>query len=78
MNISKKNLTVVMGLEKIIEELKLDVTNAELQKHLTEMAKAYNLKIEDIKERVKDNYDGIKTFILQEKVFDELIKLNTK
>jgi trigger factor len=76
--IAKRNLTIVMALEKIIEELKLEVTQSELQSHLNKMGKMYNLKDAEIKQRIKDNYEGVKTFILQEKVFDELIKLNTK
>ncbi|MDR0985988.1 MAG: trigger factor [Mycoplasmataceae bacterium] len=75
---AKNNLTLVMSLEKIIEDLKLDVSQKELNDHLEKMTKIYGMKLEDLKARLNNNFEGIKTFILQEKVFDKLIELNTK
>jgi trigger factor len=73
-----KNLTLVIALEKIIEQLKLEVSDKELDSHFEKMSKAYGMKVEDIKARFNNNLDNIKTFILQEKVFDKLIELNKK
>jgi trigger factor len=73
---AQNNLKLVVALEKIIEELKLDVSQSELDEHLSKMAKVYNTDVESIKTRFNNNFDGIRTFILQEKVFDKLIDLN--
>ncbi|GHU47200.1 trigger factor [Bacilli bacterium] len=73
-----KNLTLVMALEKIIEELKLEVTDKELNTHFEKMSQVYGTKVDDIKARFNNNFDNIKTFILQEKVFDRLIELNNQ
>jgi trigger factor len=73
---AQKNLKLVVTLEKIISELKLEVSQSELDEHLNKMAKVYGMTIDAIKERFQNNFEGIKTFILQEKVFDKLIDLN--
>ncbi|GHU30771.1 hypothetical protein FACS1894166_01030 [Bacilli bacterium] len=75
---ANKNLILVIALEKIIEELKLEVSDKELNTHFEKMSKVYATKVEDIKARFNNNFDNIKTFILQEKVFDKLIELNSK
>jgi FKBP-type peptidyl-prolyl cis-trans isomerase (trigger factor) len=73
---AEKNLQLVMGIEKIIDELKVEVSDEELNEHFQKMARVYGTTIDSIKERLNNNFDGIKTFILQEKVFDELIAIN--
>lgn len=73
---AQKNLKLVVSLEKIISELKLEVSQNELDEHLNKMAKVYGMTIDTIKERFQNNLEGINTFILQEKVFDKLIDLN--
>jgi FKBP-type peptidyl-prolyl cis-trans isomerase (trigger factor) len=73
---SQKNLHLVIGIEKIIEELKIDITDKELDEHFTKMAKLYGTNVNDIKQRLQNNFEGVKTFLLQEKTFDKLIELN--
>ncbi|MDR1012941.1 MAG: hypothetical protein LBL38_01575, partial [Lactobacillales bacterium] len=71
-----KNLQLVIGIEKIIDELKIDISEKETEEHLTKMAKIYGMTLDMLKQRFNNNYDGIKTVLIQEKVFDELIKIN--
>jgi trigger factor len=75
---AKKNLVLVIAIEKIIEESKIEISDSEFESHLAKMAKMYNLKVEEIKQRMNNNFDGVKTFLLQEKVFDHLIEINSK
>lgn len=71
-----KNLHLVIGIEKIIDDLKIDTTEADLNNHLEKMARAYAISVDQIKQKLNNNFDGIKTFILQEKMFDKLIEIN--
>jgi trigger factor len=75
--VASKNLTLVIAIEKIITELKLTITQDEIDDHINKIAKVYNISIEDVKNRMNNNFDGIKTFLLQEKVFDKLIEMNS-
>jgi FKBP-type peptidyl-prolyl cis-trans isomerase (trigger factor) len=75
--VAQKNLTLVIAIEKIITELKLTITQSEIDEHINKIAKVYNITVEDVKNRMNNNFDGIKTFLLQEKVFDELIEMNS-
>jgi trigger factor len=77
-DMAKKNLVLVIAIEKIVEQSKIEITDKELESHLEKMAKVYNLKVDEIKKRMNNNYDGIKTFLIQEKVFDHLIEINTE
>jgi FKBP-type peptidyl-prolyl cis-trans isomerase (trigger factor) len=71
-----KNLQLVIGIEKIIDELKIDISEKETEEHLTKMAKVYGMTLDMLKQRLNNNYDGIKTVLIQEKVFDKLIEIN--
>jgi FKBP-type peptidyl-prolyl cis-trans isomerase (trigger factor) len=73
---AEKNLHLIIGIEKIIDELKIEVSADELNKHLEKLARVYGSSIDDIKKRLNNNLDGIETFLLQEKMFDKLIEIN--
>jgi FKBP-type peptidyl-prolyl cis-trans isomerase (trigger factor) len=53
------NISLVLAIEKIISDLKLDISDAEIDEHLIKIAKVYGIKLEDVKERFKGNYDNI-------------------
>jgi FKBP-type peptidyl-prolyl cis-trans isomerase (trigger factor) len=73
---AEKNLRLILAIEKIIDELKIEVTDDDLNQHLEKMGKAYGTTAEDIKQRLNNRFDGVKTFIIQEKVFAKLASLN--
>lgn len=75
---AKKNLTLVLAIEKLIEELKIEVSQKEIDQELEAMAQMYNVKVEDLKQRLNNDLDQIKTYLMQNKLFDKLIEINQK
>ena len=65
-------------LEAISKEEKIEATEEELETELEEMAKQYNQKLEDVKERFsEDDLDYIKMGIIKRKTVEFLVE-NTK
>jgi FKBP-type peptidyl-prolyl cis-trans isomerase (trigger factor) len=73
---AEKNLRLVVAIQKIIDDLKIEVSEKDLQAHFEKLAKVYGTSVDAIKQRLNNNFEGVETFILQEKTFDKLIELN--
>lgn len=75
---ARKNLMLVLAIEKMIKELNIKVSSDEIDDHLKKIAEVYGQKFEEIKSQMNGNFEGVKQFLLQKKLFDKLIEINSK
>jgi FKBP-type peptidyl-prolyl cis-trans isomerase (trigger factor) len=71
---AERDITLVFAIEKIASELKIEVTEADIDAYFEKIAKLYGMKVEDVKDKYKNNLSGIEAFIYQNKLYEELIK----
>lgn len=71
---ANKNLTLVLSIEKLIEILKIEVTEKDLNDYFEKVAKYYGAPVDQIKKQFANRKEGLKVFLSQQKLFDEIIK----
>jgi trigger factor len=76
--IAQKNIKLALAIEKIQDELKIEINEADVEEYLAKLAKVYNVDMAKIKEMTKNNSDWINVNISQRKTYDKLIELNKK
>lgn len=69
-----KNLTLVLAIEKLIEKLNIKATDKDLNDYFEKVSKYYGMPVEDIKKNFANRAEGLKVFLSQQKLFDEIIK----
>jgi trigger factor len=73
--LAKDNVILIYSLSKIIGELNIKITDSDREQYYQEISNIYNLPINEIKKMINQN-QNIGEVILQNKLVDEIIKLN--
>jgi FKBP-type peptidyl-prolyl cis-trans isomerase (trigger factor) len=68
---AERNIILVCAIEKIAEELKIKVNEADLEDYYSKIAKLYGMTEHAVKAKYK-NVDGIEAFLFQKKTYDKL------
>lgn len=71
---AQENLTLVLGIEKLIERLNIKVTEADVDAYFEKLAKYYGISGSEIKKTFENRIEGLKIYLAQQKLFDEIIK----
>lgn len=71
---AKKNILLSVAINKIIDQLKLEATQKEIDDYINKFAKVYHMSGEELKKQMGNNIALVKTMVLQQKVFKELSK----
>lgn len=71
---ANKNLTLVLAIEKLIEKFNIEVSDKDLNEYFEKVAKYYGASIDQIKKQFANRTEGLKVFLSQQKLFDEIIK----
>jgi trigger factor len=75
---AKNTLIITCVLDKIVKDEKIEVVEKDIEQHLQEMADHYQMKVEDIKKLLNNDFSKLREFLLNKKTFDKLISLNQK
>lgn len=73
---AKKNAQLMFAMDKLIEKYKISATEQEIQAVLKQWSIKYNASIEQLKAQMGGNFDEIEGNIIQQKLYDRLIKVN--
>ena len=73
---SASSLKYALGIEKIAEDNKIEVTDADVTEYLEKVAKVYNMDIEMLRAQLQGNEEGLKDQLLNDKVIQKLIEWN--
>jgi trigger factor len=73
---AKSNVTVALGFEHIVAEQKIVVTDKDVEQYLEKLAKVYKTTVPAIKSQLQNNFEGVKGFIMQEKVVEHILSVN--
>ncbi len=71
---ANKNLTLVLAIEKLIEKFNIEITEKDLNDYFEKVAKYYGATVDQIKKQFVNRTEGLKVFLSQQKLFDEIIK----
>lgn len=70
---ARMNVYNTLGMDKLIEDLKIEVTEKEIEDKIAFFAKHDNVSVEDIKKQLNNDNDIIESLILQEKLIEKFI-----
>ncbi len=71
---AKKNLTLVLAIEKLIDQLKIQISEKELDEYFEKVSRYYGAPVAEIKKNFANKTEGLKVYLSQQKLFDEIIK----
>ncbi len=71
---ARKNLVLVLAIEKLIEIMKIEVSEKDLNEYFEKLARYYGTPAEQLKQTFATRLEGLKVFLTQQKLFDEIIK----
>lgn len=69
-----KNLILVLAIEKLIEDMKIQVTDNDLNEYFKKISQYYGTPVNQLKQTFETRLEGLKVFLTQQKLFDEIIK----
>lgn len=72
-----RNIKITLTIMHLIDVLKIEVSEEDVNYELSTMANLYKVNVEEIKKN-QQLVDNINTYLLNDKLFDKLIALNAK
>jgi trigger factor len=70
---AERNIKLILGIEKISDELKIVVTKEDIDDYFAKLAKLYGLTIEDVNEKYGSYIANIESFLFKQKIFSEIL-----
>jgi FKBP-type peptidyl-prolyl cis-trans isomerase (trigger factor) len=71
---AERDLTLVFAIQKIGTELKIEVSESDVNAYFEKLGKLYGMNVDDIKKKYKNNLGGVEAFIYQNKIYQELLE----
>lgn len=72
------SIKYALAVEKIAAEQNITVSDSDYKEYAAKLAKLYNLKLEDVLDKMKANEEWIREEMLNDRVIDYIIEINTK
>jgi trigger factor len=73
--LAQENIVLILSLSEIMRELNIKLSEQDKEEYYVDISKIYNVSVDEIKKMLGDRQD-ISEVILQNKIVDEIVKLN--